>query len=143
MCFASSEHAFLVLKIVVCGQNFLLGLRTGPSDERDPTLDAPVASDSLGGLLRPAGPEAWVRQIVLKCNEMKTVSVRPTEARARGRGPATLGGHGCALFVVVPCAAINGCLYKHGGGTLGACFKTHPVALKSYLLLSACGPTLP
>ena len=55
---------------------------------------------------------AWVGQIVLVCNESKTKSVRPTEARVPNHNHGWRG-HGCTWLAVL----------KHGG-TLGACFKT-------------------
>ena len=65
---------------------------------------------------------AWVARIVLEvCNESKTKSVRPTEARV-GYDNHGWRGHGCTWLAVL----------KHGG-ILGACFKT-------LLQLRACTP---
>ena len=65
----------------------------------------------------------WVARIVLVCNEIKTKSVRPTEARV-GYDDDGWRGQGCTWLAVL----------KHGG-TLGACFKT-------LLQLRACTPRL-
>ena len=51
-------------------------------------------------------------QIVLVCDESKTKSVRPTEARVPNHNHGWRG-HGCTWLAVL----------KHGG-TLGACFKS-------------------
>ena len=64
---------------------------------------------------------AWVGQIVLVCNESKTKSVRPTEARSEGRTHAHRG-HGWTWLAVLSHA-----------GTLGACDET-------LLQLRACTP---